>query len=350
MSNLNSLFEAYYLNTQLALKNKIIMAPLTRRMASDHGVPTELMAAYYARRADAGLIISEGTAIRPDASYPNVPGIYNEAQINGWQNVTTKVHAKGGKMFLQLWHVGRVSHPNYLGGELPISASSTKMSGRVHRDQGLFYDQSRAASLAEIEQLVHDYVAAAKHAMLAGFDGVEIHGANGYLLDQFLHYHTNFREDAYGGSPENMTRLPRQIVQAVGEAIGYERVGIRLSPAAYLNEVEGDPRDEAVFEYLLTALNSFPIAYVHTGNFDDSVVFDNLGGKTMTQFIREHYRGVVIAAGSYSFADAVAGIEAKQFDLIAIGRPFIANPNLVEQLKQQMEVQAYDNSMLENLY
>ncbi len=250
---------------------------------------------------------------------------------------------------MQIWHVGRVSHPVFLDGALPLSASVTQMQARVRRSAGLNYGKSREATLADIERLLQNFADAAGRAIAAGFDGVEIHAANGYLIDQFLHYHTNLRQDAYGKDPQGMSRFALQVVTACGERVGYDRVGIRLSPGAYLHEMQGDTRDAAVFAYFLSELASLNLAYVHTGNFDDSVQFTELGEKTMTQFIREHYQGQVIASGGYDLARAAQGISANQFDLVSMGKPFIANPDLVHKLKHDHELTAYDSSMLETL-
>lgn len=345
------LLEPYQLNTKLQLKNKIVMAPMTRNIAHDDLSPTSAMAEYYARRADAGLIITEGTIIRPDArGYSNVPGIFTQAHIDGWRQVTDAVHKNNGHIFLQIWHVGRVSHPHFLNGELPISASETIMKERVKRSDNLTHGKSRAVTLDEIKGLIESYAAAAKNAIKAGFDGIEIHGANGYLIDQFLHYHTNHRTDEYGATPKNMARFALEIVKACGDAIGYEKVGIRLSPGAYLNEIVGDPRDAAVFQYLLEQLSQLNIAYVHTGNFDDKVKFKELNDQTMTGFMRAHYKGTLIASGSYGFNDAQENIKANHFDLVAIGRPFIANPNLINCLQKNEALVPYEPSMLNNLH
>ncbi len=350
MNLADTLLSPYQLTYELTLKNRIIMAPLTRNKADNDLNPTQAMADYYAKRADAGLIISEATVIRPDAkSYSNVPGIYTTAQIDGWKRITDKVHANGGKMFSQLWHVGRVNHPSFINGELPISASETIMQDRVKRSEDLFYGKSRAATLIEIKELIANYATAAQNAMKAGFDGVEIHGANGYLIDQFLHYHTNHRTDEYGGSPENMAQFALEIVKACGEAIGYHRVGIRLSPAGYLNELVADKRDAVVFQYFLEQLNNLPIAYVHTGNFDDGVKFEALHNKTMTEFMRAFYKGNLIACGGYTFEKAAADIGNHNFDLVAIGRPFIANPDLISRFKNKLQIQEYSVAMLETL-
>ncbi len=350
MKNSDNLLKAYPLSKHLNLRNKIVMAPMTRAKAQADGTPTAAMVDYYARRADSGLIITEGTIIHPEGTgYHNVPGIYTEKQIEYWQNVTAAVHAKAGKIFLQIWHVGRVSHPHFLHGKLPISASATTMQGRISRSKDLHYGQSRAATAEEIPLLVEQYAQAAKSAIRAGFDGVEIHGANGYLIDQFLHYDTNLRIDNYGGNAQAMSRFALEVVQACSDAIGSSRLGIRLSPAGYLHDVTPDIRDAGVFAYLLKELSKLQIAYVHTGNFDDSVKFAALHDLTMTAFIRQHYTGTVIACGGYSLADAEEQIAQQKFDLVAIGKPFIANPDLIDKYQRDVPLTAYDRSMLDTL-
>lgn len=346
----NHLLDSFQLNHLFTLKNRIVMAPMTRVRATDDSVPTQEMADYYARRSAAGLIVTEGTVIQADAlGQWNVPGIYNEKQIEHWRVVTDQVHDNDGLIFSQIWHVGRVSHPDFLGGKLPISPSETVMTGRIARGNGLMLGKSRAATVSEIHQIINQYASAAANAMRAGFDGVEIHGANGYLIDQFLHYHTNLRTDDYGGSIENMARFPLAVVRAVGEAIGFERVGLRLSPGGYLNEIVGDARDADVFGYLIDALNQLPLAYLHTGNFNDAQVFPELHQQNMTAFLRSLYHGKLIACGSYSFAEAQAGVDKNLFDLVAFGRPFIANPDLIERLRTGQELKPYDVSMLNTL-
>lgn len=345
------LWQPYKLNNLITLKNRIVMAPMTRNVADDQLVPTSAMAAYYKRRADAGLIVTEGTIIRPDArGYSNVPGIFTDAQIAGWMQVTQAVHEANGVIFSQIWHVGRVTHPHFLNGDLPISASATTMQGEMKRSKGLYYGKSRAVTVEEIQTLIADYAKAAKNAIKAGFDGIEIHGANGYLVDQFLHYNTNHRTDAYGETPENMARFAIEVVKACGEAIGYERVGIRLSPGAYLQEMVGDHRDGAVFRYLLEQLSKLNIAYVHTGNFDDTKMFNELDNMTMTAFMHKHYKGTLIACGGYTLASAEHGIDQHDFDLIAIGKPFIANHDLIYLAKKGLPIKNYDVSMLSTLY
>lgn len=341
----------YQLNEKIILKNRVVMAPMTRNMANNDFSPTRQMADYYARRADAGLIITEGTIISPDGQgYSNAPGIFTQAHIDGWKMVTNAVHGHGGKIFLQIWHVGRVSHPIFLNGLLPISASETMMTGKVRRTNDLYYGKSRAATLEEISDLIQKYALAATRAMEAGFDGIEIHGANGYLIDQFLHYHTNHRNDSYGQHPENMARFALEVVKACIQEIGAQSVGLRLSPGTYLNEIIGDPRDASVFQYLLEKLNDYGIAYVHTGNFDDGVKFKELGYKTMTEFMRIHYKGILIASGSYTLHQAKQDIQDKKYDLIALGRPFIANSDLIERIKRNSDFIPYENKMLETLF
>jgi N-ethylmaleimide reductase len=345
------LFEEYTLNRLFTLKNKIVMAPMTRAKASADLVPTPEMADYYARRADAGLIVTEGTVISTDAlGCHHVPGIFNETQIHHWRVVAEKVHHNNGLIFMQIWHVGRVSHPAFLGGKLPFGPSASHMTGNVYRSNGLTYGPSRAVTQAEIQHLIHAYAEAAHNAIKAGFDGIEIHGANGYLIDQFLHYHTNQRIDDYGANPENMARFALEVVRACGETIGFERVGLRLSPGAYLNQIVGDERDAEVFEYLLANLNHYPIAYLHTGNFDDTQTFAELNQLTMTAFLCSHYQGTLIGCGSYTLTAAENAIQSQAFDCVALGRPFIANPDLIQRIRSNSELQPYDVNLLSTLY
>lgn len=346
---LKALLQPFALSSEVQLENRILMAPLTRSMASDELVPTEAMAEYYARRAAAGLIISEATIVRADGQgYPNTPGIWSETQVAGWRRVTDRVHAAGGKMFVQLWHVGRVSHPVFLDGAAPIAPSAVPLEGRVPRSDGLQYGTPRALETDEIPALVKAFADGAARAREAGFDGVEIHGANGYLIDQFLHAHTNRRTDEYGGTVENQLRFPLQVVDAVIESIGASRVGIRLSPGAYFN-MTGSASDAEVFKAFLQALESRGLAYVHTGIFDDSMTFDELGGKTAGAFLRENYGGTLVGNGSYNAESGADAVAADHFDLLAIGRPFIANPDYVERITAGEDLVPYDDSMLTTL-
>ncbi|MGL6148331.1 MAG: alkene reductase, partial [Plesiomonas sp.] len=331
----------------LTLANRFVMAPLTRCMADQNLVPTQQIADYYARRADVGLLISEGVIIRPDAQgYPNTPGLFTQAQIAGWKNVTDAVHAKKGKIFAQLWHVGRVSHSHF-HGQTPVAPSAIALEGTLPRMRELTYPVPRALSMADITELTEQFAQAAENAMQAGFDGVEIHGANGYLIDQFLHYSSNSRTDKYGQTPENMSRFALEVVDAISNRIGGERVGLRLSPGAYVH-LTGDKRERAVFDYLLSQLNQRTLAYVHAGIFDDSITFDYLDGH-VSDYLRRHYQGNVIGVGGLTPDSATAAIQAQRFDLAAIGRPLIANPDYIQRVKQQLPLKAYHESMLAEL-
>ncbi|MBU2898174.1 alkene reductase [Vibrio hepatarius] len=342
------LFDAFRLNDAITLNNRIIMAPLTRCMADANLVPTDDMVKYYARRADTGLIISEATIIRPDAQgYPNTPGIYTQAQIAGWRKVTDAVHQNGGKMFLQLWHTGRVAHPHFYDGDYVLAPSAIGVEGTVPRMRELEYITPKPASQEEILKLVKDYRQAAINALEAGFDGVEIHGANGYLIDQFLHFSSNQREDEFGGNAENMARFALQVVDAVSEAIGSQRTALRLSPGAYFN-MESDPRDKQVFDYLLQALESRKLCYLHVGIFDDNMTFDYLGGK-VSDYMRAHYSNTLMGVGGFTPKTGNAALVAGQFDLLAIGRPLIANPDYVAKVKAGEVLIDYSDDMLAQL-
>lgn len=345
---LANLFETYQLNETITLNNRILMAPLTRCMADAELVPTAEMVAYYARRADAGLIISEATIIRPDGQgYPNTPGIFTQAQIAGWRKVTDAVHAKGGKIFVQLWHTGRVAHPHFFGGGDVLAPSAEKIEGSVPRMRELTYVTPKPATLEDIQGLVRDYAKAAENAIEAGFDGVEIHGANGYLIDAFLHHDSNRRTDEYGGTPEKMSRFALEVVDAIIARIGKDRTGLRLSPGAYFN-MATDSRDRAVFDYLLPELETRDIAFVHIGIFDDSMEFDYLGGQA-SSYVRAHYGKTLVGVGSYSAETASEAIAADKFDLIAIGRPFIANPDYIARVRDGLELVPYSDEMLATL-
>ncbi len=344
----NVLFESYQLNDKLALKNRVLMAPLTRCMADQNLIPTKQMATYYAKRADAGLIISEAIIIRPDAQgYPNTPGLFTTEQVKGWQTVTSAVHAKGGKIFAQLWHVGRVAHPFFFGDGDVLAPSAIGIKGHVPRMRELVYQTPKAVTKEQIKTLVSDYALAAKRAMDAGFDGIEIHGANGYLIDQFLHYTSNQRNDEYGKTPENMSRFALDVVDAICNEIGASKVGLRLSPGAYFN-MEADVRDKLVFDYLLNKLNDKSLAFVHIGIFDDSMHFDYLGGK-VSDYVRSIYNGTLVGVGGYTPSSASDAINAKRFDLVAIGRPFIANPDYITRIKENKPLKEYTDTMLAEL-
>ncbi|MEC6798752.1 alkene reductase [Photobacterium sp. S4TG1] len=345
---LDTLFHPVVLNDTLTLNNRIIMAPLTRCMADDNLVPTQAMVDYYARRADTGLIVSEAILIRADGQgYPHTPGLFTPEQINGWHKVTDAVHNNGGKIFAQLWHTGRVAHPFFFNGEYVLAPSAIALEGTLPRMRELTYTVPKPATKTEIEQLIADFSQAAANAIDAGFDGVEIHGANGYLIDQFLHFSTNERDDEFGGTPQNMARFPLAVIDAISQRIGRDRTGLRLSPGGYFN-LEGDARDRKVFDYLLPEVEKRCLAYLHVGIFDDSMTFDYLDGSA-SHYMRTHYKGTLIGVGCYSPQTGSDAIEAGKFDLLAIGRPLIANPDYVNKIQSGQTLTPYSDTMLAEL-
>ncbi|ASV87884.1 flavin oxidoreductase / NADH oxidase family protein (plasmid) [Ochrobactrum quorumnocens] len=327
----NPLFESYALGAT-TLSNRIVMAPLTRNRAGAGLVPSEHAAQYYAQRASAGLIITEATQVSRQAQgYQDTPGLYTPEQIAGWQKVTDAVHASGGRIFVQLWHVGRVSHVDLLGGEAPVAPSAIRAGTKTFVNNG-FADVSepRALELNELPGIIDDFRQAASNAIKAGFDGVEVHGANGYLLEQFAKDGANDRTDAYGGSVENRARLLLEVTAAVAQEIGAERTGIRISPVSPANGIScSDP--QAQYDYIVDQLEALCIAYIHvvegaTGGPRDVAPFDygSLRGRFSKTYIANNGYDVELAASH--MADGKA-------DMIAFGRPFIANPDLVERLQ-----------------
>ncbi len=315
------------------LKNRIFMAPLTRCRSVNHNIPNDLMATYYGQRASAGLIISEATQISPmGIGYPCTPGIYTAEQVEGWKKVTKSVHEKGGKIFLQLWHVGRISHSSFLGGKLPVSASALKPDGQVYTFDGMKdYETPRALEVQEIAAIVKEYARAAENAIDAGFDGVEIHSANGYLLDQFLRDGTNKREDEYGGSIENRSRFLFDVIKAVTEQIGADKTGLRLSPSGTFNDMK-DSNPQEHFSYVCEKLNDFGLAYLH---IVDALDGDIRHGANVVRLpiIRDAYKGVLITCGEYDKERGNRVIKEKQADAVAFGTLYIANPDLPERFK-----------------
>lgn len=343
-----NLFEPYALNNTITLNNRILMAPLTRCMADEKLVPTQAMAEYYGRRADAGLIISEAVIIRPDGQgYPNTPGLFSQAQIDGWKVVTSRVHSNGGKIFAQLWHTGRVAHPHFFEHGDVLAPSAIAVEGSVPRMRELTYQVPKAVTKSDIESLVNDYAQAAENAIKAGFDGVEIHGANGYLIDQFLHFDSNKRQDEYGQTPANMARFPLAVVDAIIERIGRDRTALRITPGAYFN-MATDAKDRAVFDFLLPELEKRQLAFLHIGIFDDAMEFDYLGG-TASSYVRANYNNTLVGVGSYTAETASKAIANNNFNLIAIGRPFIANPDYVKKIRNGEEITPYIEEMLTSL-
>lgn len=326
----------------IALKNRIVMAPLTRNRAGEAGVPQDLNVTYYAQRASAGLIVTEATPISPMGhGYPALPGIYTDEQVAGWKKITEAVHAKGGKIVIQLWHVGRISHPTLLNGALPVAPSAIKPAGKAFTYQGLVdYVEPRALDANELPAIVQDYVYATQCALKAGFDGVEIHAANGYLLDQFLRDGSNKRTDNYGGSFENRARLLLEVTKAVVETAGADKVGIRISPVNPFNDMH-DSNPQALFNYVAEQLNQFNLAYLHAveggihgGGKADAFDFEQM---------RKLYKGAYMANLSYDKVRGNAAIASGHADVIAYGVPFIANPDLVERYKTDAALNEADS-------
>jgi len=328
-----TLFDAYALGG-LNLTNRIVMAPLTRNRAGAGLVPTDLAAIYYAQRASAGLIITEATQVSTQAQgYQDTPGLYTAEQIAAWHHVTDAVHDRGGKIFVQLWHVGRVSHVSVQpGGAAPVAPSAIRAQAKTFVNN-TFVDVSepRALALAEIPGIVESFRQAAANAMTAGFDGVEVHGANGYLLDQFLRETANERTDAYGGSVENRARLLLEVAAAVAEEIGAERTGVRISPVSSASGIVPSADEQAQFEYVAERLSALGIVYLHvvegaTAGPRDAMPFD-------FDALRSRFKQTYLANNGYTPALANSRLQQGKIDLAAFGRDFIANPDLVERLK-----------------
>jgi 2,4-dienoyl-CoA reductase-like NADH-dependent reductase (Old Yellow Enzyme family) len=345
---LASLFQPLRLSDVLTLKNRIVLAPCTRNCADPGLVPTAGAADYYVERAAAGLLVTEATLITQHCQgYRDTPGIYTEAQVRGWRRVTDRVHAAGGAIFSQLWHVGRLAHPYYTGVPA-VCPSAVPTEGLCHQVRGvvLNYMPVRSLDASEIRRLVRTYLDAALNAMAAGFDGVELHGGNGYLIDQFLRQTTNKRYDRYGGRIEDRARFAIEVTDAIAGRIGPERVAMRLSPAAYFGLMDYTPGDEETLIHLLQNLSQRRLAYVHLALHDDHQVYGYLKGRA-SAFLRRHYRGTLIGNGGYKPAEAAAAVGAGQFDLAAFGRLFIANPDFVERLRLGSELRSYERGLLE---
>src|SRR5215831_16441399 len=315
----------------LALRNRVVMAPLTRSRAGPENVPNQLNALYYAQRASAGLIISEATQISPEGQgYISTPGIHSAEQIEGWKCVTKAVHVAGGYIVLQLWHVGRISHPSFQpGGAAPIAPSAIRPKGQAFTAKGFEpIPTPRALETAEIPAIVEKYAQAARNALVAGFDGVEVHAANGYLIDQFLRDRTNKRTDHYGGSIANRSRFLMEVVDAVSTAAGAERTGVRISPQNTQNDIaDSDP--QILFNYVAEQLSGKGLAYLH-------IIEGDASGLPVPPFdyknLKRLFGGLVIANNGFDKPRANEAIADGRADLIAFGKPFIANPDLVIRL------------------
>lgn len=309
------------------------MAPMTRCRSMQNNVPNDLMAVYYGQRATAGLIITEATQISTQGiGYLYTPGIHTSEQVQGWKKVTQTVHDKGGKIFLQLWHVGRISHSNYHGGALPVAPSAIKPKGKTYTSEGMkAFETPRALTVKEIKEIIKEYAKGAKNAIEAGFDGVEIHGANGYLVDQFLRDGSNTREDEYGGSIENRSRFLFEVIKAVTAEIGADKTALRLSPSGTFNDMtDSDPQKH--FTYICEKLNAFDLAYLH---IIDILEEDREHGANVValSILRDAYKGILITNGAYDKERGNTAIQNHLADAVSYAVLFLANPDLPERFK-----------------
>jgi N-ethylmaleimide reductase len=330
---MSQLFEPLQIG-ELCLPNRIVMAPLTRCRASAGRVPNALMAEYYAQRAGAGLILTEATCVSVQGvGYPDTPGIWSDEQAQGWKLVTQAVHASGGRIFLQLWHVGRVSHPDYLDGELPVAPSAIAPKGHVSLLRPMReYVTPRALDISEIPGIIETYRQGAENAKLAGFDGVEIHAANGYLLDQFLQDSTNQRQDSYGGALENRARLLLEATDAAISVWGAGRVGVHLAPRGDAHSM-GDSNPLATFSYVAEQLGQRGIAFIFTR--------ESLGDDRISPELKKRFGGVLIANESFNRETALQVLAAGEADAVAFGKDYIANPDLPRRLQLNVSLNPY---------
>lgn len=329
----------------LSLKNRIVMAPLTRSRAIGN-LPNPLMEQYYRLRADAGLIITEGTSPSPNGlGYARIPGLFNEEQVQAWRRVTDGVHQAGGRIFVQLMHTGRVSHPaNMPAGASVLAPSAVAVPGEMWTDADGMQPHPAPNEMSEtdIAQSIAEYAASAKLAMQAGFDGVELHAANGYLIDQFLNTASNQRNDRWGGKVENRIRFAVEVAKTTVAAIGAERVGMRISPYGVFNAQVPDAEMDALYLRLIDELNALGLLYVHV--VDHSAMGAPEVSPELKARIRAAFKGQYILSGGYDVARADADLEAQRGDLVAFGRPFISNPDLVSKLKSGQELVVPDSS------
>jgi N-ethylmaleimide reductase len=333
----------------LQLKNRVVMAPMTRSRANNEGkVPTEdLQGVYYEQRASAGLIITEGSQVSERAvGYINTPGIHTSAQVEGWKSVTKKVHDKGGKIFIQLWHVGRISHPDFHGGDLPLAPSAINPNAQSYTPEGMKDTVTpKEMSKADIQQTISDFAHAAKNAMTAGFDGVEIHSSNGYLFHQFFNATSNHRTDEYGGSKENRARFLFEVLDAVQKEIPIQKVGLRLNPS--LNGIFGMTMDEETiptFDYIIAKLNGYDLAYLHLSEPFNDVSNLPFAETHIAKRYRPIYKGTLIINAGFDQKKGNQVLEDGDADLVAYGKPYISNPDLVERFAQGVSLSDSDGS------
>lgn len=332
-------------SVHLSLKNRIAMAPLTRSRATENYIPTPIMAEYYCQRAEAGLIVSEGIPISlMGTGYACVPGLYNKTQVAEWKKITEAIHACGGKIFAQLWHVGRNSHPDFLLGELPVSASDIPINGMKDTPLGKKeYVAPRPLLHTEIQAVVNDYVNAAQNAMEAGFDGVEIHGANGYLIDQFICDGTNKRTDNYGGSAANRARLAIEVSEAVAQTIGNEYTAIRFSPSGTNGQMYNSNPVE-VFEIILREISNMNLAYVCIN--EPQINRNDLPPhypKYVAKTYRPMHKGTMMTNGGFTPQTAAEVIAEGNADIVAFGKSFISNPDLVNRIRNNYPLAPWNN-------
>ncbi|MGB5398384.1 MAG: alkene reductase [Gammaproteobacteria bacterium] len=341
MTKQHTLFDSIKIGPY-TLPNRIVMAPMTRNRAAEGNVPHALNVTYYQQRASAGLIITEASQISPQGvGYPATPGIHSAEQVEGWKRVTEAVHEKDGHIFLQLWHVGRISHPSLQpDGQLPVAPSAIKPAGEAVTYQGMqAFVEPRALATDELPGIVDDYVYAARNAMQAGFNGVEIHAANGYLLDQFIRDGSNQRSDRYGGNAEHRARLLNDVVTAVCDAIGNDKVAVRLSPESSFNDMR-DSDAQNTFNYVTEMLNGFDLAYLHV------LEGDMISGTRTLDYgqIKQRFDGPYMANAGYDYDSATAAIKNGQADLVAFGKLYISNPDLVERFRAGAELAVADQA------
>ncbi|WP_224246645.1 alkene reductase [Hyalangium gracile] len=342
MTSSPNLFSSFQLGG-LELKNRIVMAPMTRSRAVEGNVPNPLAITYYTQRASAGLIITEASQVSPQGvGYIRTPGIHSAEQVAGWKKIVDAVHEAGGRIYLQLWHVGRISHPDFHGGELPVAPSAIKAEGEVFTWRGRTpMVTPRALELHEMPGIVEQFRKGAENAKAAGFDGVELHGANGYLLDQFLRDGTNHRTDSYGGGIRNRVRLPLEVTEAVIGVWGAERVGYRISPyLGYYGASESNPVE--TFGYLTEQLSRLRLGYLHVTEAATGMQAPPPGAVRITPLLRGKFQGTLMVNGSYDARTGAAAIESGAADLVSYGAPFIANPDLPERYKRSSPLNVAD--------
>lgn len=328
------LFSRFNLSKELCLKNRIVMAPLIQRTACEFGIPDNRMFDFYSERADAGLIITEATMISADArSYSNMPGVFTEPQCFSWRKIVEEIHNKDGKVFMQLWHPGRVSHRFLLQGKRPLAPSKIKATGKIPWSD-LEYDEPIEMNESDINTVINSYVIAAQKAIDIGFDGIEIHASNGYLLEQFLRDESNKRIDLYGGTPEKKNRFPLKVIESVIKKIGNNKVGVRIS-LEHSNVLSFNDKDVVTYASFLKQLNHYPIAYIHLSSNDDFILNPILKCRP-SQFLKSYTQHSLIACGSYDPERAEQAINANLCDLVSFGRLFLKYSNLVDLIEKDL--------------